>query len=376
MSRVAKTLATSYQPHAVQQALQEALSLLGGLDKFIQPHECVLIKPNMVEAMKPEKAVTVHPEVLRALIQELKKIGVQKILVGDSPGYQTAKKVGEISGLLQVCMEENVSMVEFTNSTTVHRAEGMLIKKLELADIINSTDKIISLAKMKTHSFAGITGAVKNLFGLVIGTAKAQFHLRLQKQTDFAAMTVDIHDAVRPVLSIIDGIVGMEGSGPRNGTPISSNILIASTCAFSADAVMCTSINFDREKIPLFTALKKHPTPPNLDNIEIVGSAKDLVHNFLQPPNYQETADRFPPWLVNLAQKQLTSIPVVNSKCIACGRCAQHCPPSAIVIKQQANIDHNKCIRCYCCQEFCPVNAIDIVDGSLLALVKKVKRVF
>ena len=134
MTKVAKTYSESYAPTDIQTSLKEALDLLGGLDKFVFPNDKVLIKPNMVEAIHPDKAVTVHPEVLRALIKELKKIGVQSIYVGDSPGYQTAKKVGEISGILAVCTEENVELIEFDTSKQFHNPEALLIKKLELME--------------------------------------------------------------------------------------------------------------------------------------------------------------------------------------------------------------------------------------------------
>lgn len=374
MTKVAKTYSESYAPTDIQTSLKEALDLLGGLDKFVFPNDKVLIKPNMVEAIHPDKAVTVHPEVLRALIKELKKIGVQSIYVGDSPGYQTAKKVGEISGILAVCTEENVELIEFDTSKQFHNPEALLIKKLELTDIITNVDKIISLAKMKTHSFMGTSGTVKNLFGMVVGPAKAQFHLRLQKQMDFASMLIDIHDATKPILSIIDGVVGMEGAGPRNGNPKKTNLLIASSCAFAADEVMRATMGFNEKEIPLSqVAIKTHKVA-DWDKIEILGSASSLIYQFEPPPSFSKITDKFPEWLVSIAQKHLTSRPFVNKNCIACGRCAIHCPPSAIEIQKIAFINYKKCIRCYCCQEFCPADAISIVDSFTLKFMKFIKK--
>lgn len=374
MTKVAKTYSESYAPTDIQTSLKEALDLLGGLDKFVFPNDKVLIKPNMVEAIHPDKAVTVHPEVLRALIKELKKIDVQSIYVGDSPGYQTAKKVGEISGILAVCTEENIELIEFDTSKQFHNPEALLIKKLELTDIITNVDKIISLAKMKTHSFMGTSGTVKNLFGMVVGPAKAQFHLRLQKQMDFASMLIDIHDATKPILSIIDGVVGMEGAGPRNGNPKKTNLLIASSCAFAADEVMRATMGFNEKEIPLSqVAIKTHKVA-DWDKIEILGSASSLIYQFEPPPSFSKITDKFPEWLVSIAQKHLTSRPFVNKNCIACGRCAIHCPPSAIEIQKIAFINYKKCIRCYCCQEFCPADAISIVDSFTLKFMKFIKK--
>lgn len=370
MPTVAKVQAANYQRETVAASLAEALELLGGLRNFIQPQDRVLIKPNMVEAMKADTAVTTHPEVLRAVIQALKALGVRDILVGDSPGYQTARKVAEVSGIMAVCLEENVELVDFERTFKVNNPAALLLKTTELCDIIQNVDKIISLAKMKTHSFTGITGAVKNLFGFVVGKSKAQFHFRMQKQRDFAKMLLDIHDIVRPALSIIDGIIAMEGAGPRNGTPLPCGVLIVSDNALAADLVMQQTMGFAPDGAPVSSlALELGKIPP-LSQIKLVGSAQSLCLAFQQPNSFADTKEKLPTWFVDLAQKQLTARPVIKANCIACGRCQAHCPPQAITLGQIAQIDYRKCIRCYCCQEFCPADAIKLQDGWLLKICK------
>ena len=166
----------------------------------------------------------------------------------------------------------------------------------------------------------------------------------------------------------------MEGAGPRNGNPKKTNLLIASSCAFAADEVMRATMGFNEKEIPLSqVAIKTHKVA-DWDKIEILGSASSLIYQFEPPPSFSKITDKFPEWLVSIAQKHLTSRPFVNKNCIACGRCAIHCPPSAIEIQKIAFINYKKCIRCYCCQEFCPADAISIVDSFTLKFMKFIKK--
>lgn len=373
MTIVAKVKADSYEPQIIQSALQEALNILGGLEKFIRRGETVLIKPNMVEAMKPDTAVTTHPEVLRAVIQAVQACGATAI-VGDSPGYASTHKVAEVSGMLQVCHEENTELVSFEQPTKLQNQQGIIVKNWEVADVYTRADKIISLAKMKTHSLTGVTGAVKNLFGFILGTSKAQFHLRMHKRDDFATMLIDLHDTVKPTLAIIDGITGMEGAGPRNGTPIHCGLIIASSCAYAADMVMEQSMGLATAHAPVTRLAIEHGRLGNIESVRVQGSGTDIIKQFMQPKNYEQLQDRVPAWLVSFSQNQFTARPIIDKHCVGCGRCMHHCPPKAMSMDNKVHIDYSKCIRCYCCQEFCPANAISLRDGFLLNLWKKIKK--
>ena len=374
MTIVAKTKADSYAPAVVQAALQEAFDILGGLDSFIKSGETVLIKPNMVEAMKPDTAVTTHPEVLRAVIRAVQSCGAT-VIVGDSPGYESTHKVGEVSGMLQVCREEQAELVSFEQPTKLQHPQGLLVKSWEVAAAYKRADKVISLAKMKTHSLTGITGAVKNLFGFILGTSKAQFHLRMQKRDDFATMLIDLHDTIKPTLAIIDGIVGMEGAGPRNGTPIHCGVLIASSCSYAADMVMEQSMGLPPAHTPVIRLAIEHGRLQSSDSVRVQGSGATIVKKFAQPKNYEQLQDRVPAWLVSFSQKQFTARPIIDNSCIRCGRCMHHCPPKAMHMgSDKVRIDYDKCIRCYCCQEFCPANAISLKDGFMLSILKKIKK--
>lgn len=371
--KVAAVKTADYSRAAVEKSVDEAVALLGGWQKYIKPGDRVLIKPNMLLAAEPEKAVTTHPEVVRAVVRALKKLGAS-IGVGDSPGIAGVKTTAQKTGILEVCEEENVPFIIFKDSRDYPCPDGRFMKHFRLASALADFDKVISLPKMKTHVFMGVTGGVKNLFGCIVGTNKARFHLRMQRHSDFAHVMVDLYYTVKPVLTIIDGVSGMEGQGPMSGDIVHPHLLLASENALAADLVMADMMGFAAEKMPIAAAAIEQSRSPRLGDIQIVGSAARMHFSFVQPHTYKTMQDTYlPGWVLRLGQKQLLSRPVINSRCIGCGRCMQHCPAKAITMQnRRAHIDYAKCIRCYCCQELCEHQGVDLCDGFLLKVLKKI----
>ena len=372
MTKVAVVKVNSYNYNEVEGGLKEALDLLGGITAFVKPGNRVLIKPNMVDGLTPDKAATTHPEFVRAVICAVREIGATPV-VGDSPGVLSCQRAAEKCGILAVCQEENVELLPFKEITELTYPSGKIIKKASVAQDLLTIDKVISLAKMKTHTLMGVTGAVKNLFGVIVGPHKAQYHLRMRKRSDFAAMLVELNEMVKPVLYLVDGIIGMEGDGPRNGKPIGTGIIIAGTNGYAVDLVMADKMGFPAEKMPVSVQALLRGLSPRLTDIEVVGSGKAEQFNYLEPRTLEFLDGRLPSWLVNFGQNQLTARPISTDICTACGRCIRHCPPQAMSVdKGKVQIDYDLCIRCYCCQELCPNDAIRLQDGMLLSLVKRI----
>lgn len=374
MTKVAVVKAESYDQQVVERSMTELLDHLGGIEKYIQPGDRVLVKPNMLEGVDKGKHVTTHPEVVRAVIRQVKAAGGVPF-VGDSPALGNVRKVAEITGIAQVCAQEEAVLLPFEKAAIVQHPDGLFIKNFALAQEVQQVDKVISVAKMKTHSLMGITGGVKNLFGFIVGPYKAQFHLRMQKQRDFAAMLADLNQAVKPVLYVIDGIIGMEGNGPRNGNPVKTGVLLAGTNGFAVDMVMAKIMGFPAEKLPVAAWALSRKLVPELAAIEIAGSAKDTVVLYAAAKNLVALQSAIPHWLANLGQKQLTAKPVIRDSCVGCGRCAAHCPPKAISIaNERARLKLKDCIRCYCCQEICPHDAVELKEGFLLKLAARLTK--
>lgn len=368
---VAVVKADHYERELIDRSIAAAIAWIGGMGRFVQAGDRVLLKPNLLEGMPSECAVTTHPEVVRAMIRQVREIGAIP-LVGDSPGVSGTLKVAEKCGILAVCREENVELAPFNTAVEFAFPDGRTIKKFQLTQVLQRVDKVISLAKMKTHAFMGITGATKNMFGCIVGMQKAQFHLRTQRRKEFAGMLTDLALLVRPVLSVVDGVVGMEGNGPRNGKPKQAGVIIAGANSFAVDVVMAEMMGFLPEEIPLLAvALESGLTPP-LSGIERLGDGCDVRHTFVAPRSMMSLEDRMPAWAAHWCRSHLTAQPEIGSECIGCGRCAQHCPPQAMRLENgRVHIDDAKCIRCYCCQELCPADAVHLQEGLVLRMARR-----
>ena len=166
----------------------------------------------------------------------------------------------------------------------------------------------------------------------------------------------------------------MEGQGPMSGDIVNPQIIIASENGFAADLVMADKMGFKAENMPIAKAAIEENRSALLTEIKTVGDGKDVKYVFKRPHTYESMQDTYvPKFILKLGQNQLTARPSITSACIGCGRCARHCPPRAINIKERkAVIDYNKCIRCYCCQELCEHQAVELKDGLILNLLKKI----
>ena len=369
--KVAAVKADDYSADNIAGCIDAALRLLGGMNQFVQAGDRVLLKPNMLEGMPSECAITTHPEVVRAMIRQVKTLGGFPV-VGDSPGVTGTLKAAEKCGILSVCQEENVELVPFERTVEFPFPDGLTIKKFQLAEALTQVNKVVSLSKMKTHTFMGMTGATKILFGCIVGMQKAQFHLRMQQRREFAGMLIDLANLIKPVLSIVDGVVGMEGNGPRNGRPFKAGVILAGTNCFAVDIVMAEMMGLAPESLPVAVLSLERGLTPSFAGIDLVGNGRGIRRHFAAPRSMMSLEDRVPAWLAGWGKKRLTARPQIGPNCIGCGRCAAHCPPQAMtVLEGRAIIDDAKCIRCYCCQELCPEDAVQLQEGSLLKFVQR-----
>ena len=368
----------TYERHEVVAGLRRLLEPLGGMAAFIRPGERVLIKPNLLMGKPPEAAVTTHPELLRAVVEEVKGAGGTP-LVGDSPGIGSYRKITEQTGIAAVCAESGAELVEFREVAPV-QGSGMF-KKLDLARPYLEADRIINLPKLKTHEMMTMTCAVKNLFGSVVGTAKAGWHLKAGADRDlFARMLLEICLFRPPDLTVVDAVVAMEGNGPSSGKPKAVGLLLAGDNAVAVDVVAAEVAGIPKKLLFVEqAALRLELSGARRDAITVVGlplSEACCERPFRLPP-LSDVQFGLPRFLKNRLRHYLTTRPVVMpEKCVLCGICRDACPPDAISIRQtRLRIDYRACIRCFCCRELCPHGALDVVDGTILRMVKKFKKI-
>lgn len=352
-------------------AARRAVGLLGGMSAFIKTGDRVLIKPNLLKAKPPEAAVTTHPEVVRAVIRLVHEEG-GTAMVGDSPGMGDLRKVAEKSGIIDVVNEEGAELTSLEEAVEVKNAGRF--QRFAIARAAYEADAIINLPKLKTHGMTTLTGAVKNLFGCIPGKRKVQWHFNAGVNRDlFMRMLVELHALLKPRLTVVDAIVGMEGNGPGSGDPRQIGVLIAGWDAVSVDVVSGKLVGVAPEKLPIIRAAAAAGIGETmLDRIRVLGDPLEhaVVKHFRLPP--QEHIEwRLPEWARSSLKNAVTTRPTIDhALCSRCGICQGHCPQGAIESQgKKLEIRYRDCIRCFCCQEFCPHGAITVGQGWALRLL-------
>jgi uncharacterized protein (DUF362 family)/Pyruvate/2-oxoacid:ferredoxin oxidoreductase delta subunit len=357
-----------YNPARVQNALQLLLEPLGGIGSYVKPGQNVLIKPNLLSGKAPEKAVTTHPEIVRQVILLAQGAG-GIVSVGDSPGLGKPENVARKCGILDVIKETGAHFAPFEESVPIN-LEAATFHNLEVAREALEADIIINLPKLKTHQMMGYTGAVKNLFGLVVGMRKARLHL--QAGTDkafFALMLLELAERFKPALSIMDAVVGMEGDGPGNGDPVQLGALLASPHTLALDTVATAMVNLQEQHIwTQRVARQTGRQGVSLHELELHGvPLATLKTTRFRPATNADVNFGLPTPVKNLLKNAITAQPEITRDCQRCGHCITHCPPQAMTQDARGiKIDYGRCIRCFCCQELCPYGAIITQQGVLL----------
>jgi uncharacterized protein (DUF362 family)/NAD-dependent dihydropyrimidine dehydrogenase PreA subunit len=360
----------NYEPAQVLQAVRNSLDLLGGITVFVKPGSRVLVKPNLLMSKGPEYAITTHPEVVRAVIQILKEINC-KIIVGDGPSVwgqyiENVDEVYSITGIRQVCQDEGVKLVNF--------AKRRMHDKFPLTTMLDECDYLISLPKFKTHGFTLITGAIKNLFGLVSGTYKTELHKDYFVPSEFAKILVDIYQEVRPALTIIDGILALEGDGPATcGVTRKLNLLLTGSDCVALDTIMAKIMGItNQEVLTTKEAALRGLGESQLTRIKIAGEDIDKlnIRPFILPKSSAKTI-KLPEGIKKLIKALIRYYPYsLRSKCTHCNHCVEICPKQCIrPVKEGIVVDYKQCIACFCCQESCPVAAIGVKKSLLAKLI-------
>jgi len=364
-----------------EKQILKLLSMMGDLAQFVRAGERILLKPNLLAAVKPEKAATTHPSIVGAVGRLVKQAGATPVLI-DSPGSgypHTEKmldKVYRVTGMYAAAEESGLKVSLNTRYQTVSYPNGRFVKRLEVLTPILEADGVINLCKLKTHGFLGMTGAVKNCFGIIPGLTKPGYHANLKKPGQFAGMCLDLITFLTPRLSIMDAVIGMEGAGPQNGTPRYIGWLLASTSPLALDCVAGEIIGLKREhNYVLLEAEKRGMMPNHIRQIELIGAHL----GDLRVPGY-----KLPVTLLSglgtvflkavgpVFRNAFTVRPqIVPERCAGCGFCRDACPVQVIsMIKNHAEIKQRHCIRCYCCHEMCPHDAIELKQGTLYRFFK------
>jgi len=371
----------NYEREKVYQAVERALSLIRA-EEILKPGYKVFLKINLLSAAPPEKAITTHPEVVGALIRYFRRRKCE-VWVGDAcstgdMGGEFASRVDpfKITGIRDVVEREGGVIRNFnTEGYKKLQAENLPLKEIYVAKPILEADIVVSVPKMKTHELTFITGAVKNFFGCIPARERNILH-REGDTVKFSKHVLELFRISPCHLSLMDGIVGMEGEGPARGNPKDIGVVLASKNAHALDTIAALIMNFPPQDIP---ALKTAQEAGEIDfqNIEVLGENLEdcILYDFEKPSTYRSAwKRRMIKILAPLGVPFLNTYPAVKKElCEKCGLCKKRCPVSAITLSPYPVVDYKKCIRCFTCIEICPTAAFYPLRTRFTRLLQKIR---
>ncbi len=321
----------------------------------------VVLKPNLLAKRAPDMGVTTQPSFVIAASEYFSQKGAE-VIIADSPGGVYHPTL--LKSLYKVCRMDEAPLAQLNfnvESETVkwEDKEFSIIKPLVEADVI------VNLARMKTHTLCDMTAAVKNLFGSIPGLTKAEYHAKYPNKKVFSEMLVDLCLANAPQINIIDGVIGMEGEGPANGSPVKTGVIIGSANPFAADCLCAELMGFNEDEVDTVRISRERGLCPSVNELKVEGEQVSAHQfKFKRPKGSKNTIGLIkilPKFLKKKFEKKVPHPFILQEKCIGCGECARCCPAETITIAEgKAIINYEKCIKCFCCQELCPQKAVVI----------------
>jgi len=371
-SKVSIIKCESYNQDLVYETIKKSLEAIG----YVLPSKRkVLLKPNLLSATGPNENITTHPAIVEAVCRLLKERNCE-IVIGDSSGLVEKKgtlRAFSASGIKEVT-EKYGKIIPFEEepSVTISNPTGKILKTLHIAKEVHDAGYIINLPKIKTHVLTKYTGAIKNLFGCVPGALKQKYHIIGGTEEGFCQLLVDIYENVKPQLTIMDAVYGMEGAGPGpSGKSKKLGLIIVSENGAALDYVATQIIGYN----PMDVLTNKYAAKRGLfrpEDIEVIG--KMIRVDFEKPI----IAKVLPFGVFSKIYREFSKQkPVLNKKnCTKCGLCSRVCPVNVIKMSPYPEFDYSKCITCYCCHENCPNSAIKLRRSRMIDAVEKIVTKF
>jgi len=274
------TKCSDYSEPKIAEAVRRQFELLGGVGKFVKRGDSVLLKPNFIAPRSRRCATQTDPAIIIEIAKLLKDFGA-KPFVGDSPAWGNVFSCAKALKLEELLKKLDVPIKQLDRPKKC-RVRGATVG---ISSVALDADVIINLPKFKTHQQLVATFAVKNMFGCVSGKKKPLWHfIKGKNHDDFCEFLIGIFEFLRPALTIIDGIVAMDGPGPIHGRARPLGWLIGGTDPIACEVVCCKLVNINPENLPMIKAAKKIGVGTSEPNeIKILGdefSENDVCMDF------------------------------------------------------------------------------------------------
>lgn len=269
-SRVAVLSATDYG-HPLEDIVRRGIRLF---DLHLEGRR-VLLKPNFVE-VDPGGVINTHPAVVTAAIDAFRSFGAE-VVVGEGAGHRRDNEyLLEATGIGAVLRETGARFVDLNNDAVRRvplRSRFTELGELYLPESVVTADLFVSLPKMKTHHWAGLTLSMKNLFGIVPGSIYG-WPKNLLHWAGIHESILDLNAVLpMPRFNIVDGIVGMEGNGPIQGEPVRSGVLVFGEDPVAVDATCARLMSIDPIRIRYIREADAFLGNLSQDRVEMIGEA-------------------------------------------------------------------------------------------------------
>ncbi|MEE9558188.1 MAG: DUF362 domain-containing protein [Candidatus Brocadiales bacterium] len=363
-----------YDAPKVYAAVKKALEQVDGIHKLVGQNKKVLLKLNLLtSSLGPEYAINTHPSVARALVDFFQKETGAEVYIGDSSGslrFGSTNKAFKLTKLDKVTEETGAKWVNFDQDKfiDIKKSNGATLPRFRMARTVKDVDLVVSVPKLKTHGLTKYTGALKNTLGVIPAKGKKDVHIQAPKPSDFAQALIDVYEEVKPHLTLMDAVIGMEGNGPNAGDPRKIGLIMASTNGVAIDAVASSIIGYDPLSIPTIRyGQERGLGTADLNKINVKGEriSDVAIPDFKKPGNIaQDFALNYLPGFIfaKLFDVSCESYSTVyEPNCTKCYACIKNCPVQAITptgADGTARVDKEKCIGCFCCDEVCDYKAI------------------
>jgi len=234
----------------------------------------ILLKPNLVE-FDPKGVINTHPAVVEAAVDSFKTLGAREVIVAEGPGHRRDNEyLLSASGLYDVLQEHHIRYVDLNTDNvrpTPLKSAFTRLQQLYLPETLFNADLLVSMPKLKTHHWAGVTLSLKNMFGVVPGSVygwpKNALHW-----AGIDGSIIDINSSLPlPRFAIIDGVVGMEGNGPLQGQEKKSGVLLFGSDLVAVDATAARLMTIEPRKIKYLATAAEFLGNLGYDQIEQIG---------------------------------------------------------------------------------------------------------
>ncbi|MGC1123383.1 MAG: DUF362 domain-containing protein [Candidatus Methanofastidiosia archaeon] len=321
---------------------------------FTPPTTKTLIKPNLLGGFEPDQHVTTHPSLIQALVEYCQQHAIP-VTVGDNPaGKKHLVERAKKAGIYQASKGhfEDISEGKKVSIDSDYFSELVISRK------VMESPYIINVPKFKTHIRTIITGAIKNMFGILPGEEKSMVHCAARSLTRFSRLLVDIYAVRPPDLNIMDAVMVMEGNGPSSGTPLHLGKILASDNGVELDAVMASMMGLNPHEVPMLKyANQQGPGTIDIGKIDVTGDIQRI-------PHFKVPSKTLVSLITPVSSRYydfLAVKPTLNTeKCIQCYECVEKCPVSALQHNEYPHLNRRKCVSCFCCVEVCENQAMEV----------------